>query len=385
MGKEARLRPRVGIDMHVVDGKYQGSRTHVIELFARVIAASPEIDFFLFLAEPENLKLCRPEFLLPNAHRVQMPHANPLLRLVWQLPRMQTRYALDLLHTQYILPFPCFSAAAVTIHDLLFESHPEYFGAFFRWRSRLLMRLSARRADHVFTVSEYSKSEIVERYVVAPDKVTVIHNAADRTRFKPGDEGAFMLECRGLLSNGFLLTVGRIEPRKNHARLLRAYAALNGDVPPLVVVGQRDFGVSDLGVLVAELGIADRVLFIDDVTDDELPVLYRHARLFVYPAFAEGFGMPPLEAMASGVAVITADRTALPEVVGDCGLLIDPYDVPALSRAMQVLLDDEELRNRLGTRALERARTFEWDGAAHRVRERYLDIFSRSGTGARSV
>jgi glycosyltransferase involved in cell wall biosynthesis len=182
-----------------------------------------------------------------------------------------------------------------------------------------------------------------------------------------------LLQRRGLVSDGYLLTVGRIEPRKNHARLLRAYAMLKGDVLPLVVVGQRDFGVIDLGALAAELGISGRVVFIDDATDDELPVLYRHARLFVYPAFAEGFGMPPLEAMASGVAVIVANTTALPEVVGDCGVLIDPYDVSALTQGMQALLDDDERRNQLGSRALERARTFEWEGAARIVRERYLD------------
>lgn len=374
MAKKVRQRPRVGIDMHVVDGKYQGSRTHVIELFARVIAASPDIDFFLFLAEPGKLTACRPEFSLPNAHAVRMPHANPLVRLAWQLPRLQKRYALDLLHTQYILPFLCQSAGVVTIHDVLFESHPEYFSAFFRWRSRMLMRLSSHQAAHIFTVSEYSKSEIVHRYDVTPGKVTVVHNAADRSRFKPGDEGAALLQRRGLASDGYMLTVGRIEPRKNHERLLRAYAALKGNVPPLVVVGQRDFGVMDLGALATGLGILDRVVFIDDATDDELPALYRHAKLFVYPAFAEGFGMPPLEAMASGVAVIVANTTALPEVVGDCGLLVDPYDVSALTHGMQTLLDDDAFRSELELRAIDRARTFEWDGAAIKVRERYLDM-----------
>jgi glycosyltransferase involved in cell wall biosynthesis len=371
---------RVGIDLHVVDGKFQGSRTHVIELFSRVIAISPDIEFFLFLAEPEILKAYRPEFSLPNVHTVQMPCANPLVRLAWQLPQMQRRYALDLLHTQYILPLPCLSPGVVTIHDVLFESHPEYFGAFFRFRSKLLMRLSSRQAAHIFTVSEFSKAEIVRRYGIDPARVSVIHNAADRARFHPGVDGENIVRRRGLSSGGYLLTVGRIEPRKNHDRLLRAYALLKGNVPRLVIVGQKDFGVTGLDDLAADLGITENVVFIEDATDDELPALYRHARLFVYPAVAEGFGMPPLEAMASGVPVVSSNTTAIPEVIGDCGVLVDPYDVSSLAHGMQSLLDDDERRSKLALRALDRAHVFEWEGAARKVLERYLDIFALKQT-----
>lgn len=363
---------RVGIDLHVVDGKFQGSRTHVIELFSRVIGMSPDMEFFLFLAEPEKLSEYRPEFSLPNVHQIHMPSANPLVRLAWQLPRMQKRYALDLLHTQYILPFPSLSAGMVTIHDVLFESHPQYFGTFFRLRSKLLMRTSSHQASHTFTVSEFSKSEIVSRYGVDPAKVSVIHNAADRARFHPGQDGEALILARGLASGGYLLTVGRIEPRKNHERLLKAYASLTGDVPRLVIVGQKDFGVTGLDDLAAQLGVSNKVTFIEDASDAELPALYRHAKAFVFPAFAEGFGMPPLEAMASGVPVIAANTTAIPEVVGDGGILVDPFDVAALSRGMQSLLENDELHRQLASRALARAQTFKWENAAAIVRQRYL-------------
>lgn len=368
------MRPRIGIDMHVVDGKYQGSRTHVIELFSRVIAVCPEIDFFLFLADPDKLTASRPEFSLPNAHAVHMPQANPLVRLGWQLPLLQKRYALDLLHTQYILPFPNLSAAAVTIHDVLFESHPEYFGAFFRWRSRILMRLSASQADHVFTVSVFSKAEIVRRYGVAEDRITVTPNAADPARFFPGDAGQELVTARGFTPRNYILSVGRLEPRKNHATLVRAYAKLGGDAPPLVIVGQRDFGYGGLFAEISRLNLAGRVHLIEDADDRELPALYRNARLFVYPAYAEGFGMPPLEALASGVPVVSSNTTSIPEVVGDAGLLVNPDDEMALAAAMGKILSDPALAIRLVNAGLEQAVQFSWIESARRVRQQYLAL-----------
>lgn len=241
------------------------------------------------------------------------------------------------------------------------------------------MRWSAKRAAHVFTVSEYSKTELSRLYGVESEDVTVIHNAVDFGRFCPGVEGADVVKARGLVSNQYILSVGRLEPRKNHATLIKAYASLKFDDLPLVIVGQRDFRYGEIFSLIKSCGIEDRVVILEDVSDDELPVLYRHASLFVYPAFAEGFGMPPLEAMASGVPTISSDTTAIPEVVGEAGLLVSPFEVPELAASMRKVLIDQVLSEKMRRAGLERAKKFSWRASAERVRAQYMKHFNDVG------
>lgn len=363
---------RVGIDLHVVDGKYQGSRTHVLELFSRVIDLSPEMQFFVFLDRPDSLAEFGTSWTRENVTRVRMPHANPLVRYGWQLPRLQRRYDLNILHTQHVMPLFLSCATAVTIHDILFERFPEYFTKTFVWRSRLLMRQAARAASHVFTVSDYSKAEIGAAYNVPLSKMTVIHNGVDTEGFaSPADDSAY-LQARGLEARKYILTTGRLEPRKNHKALIRAYANLACGEIPLVIVGQRDFGYSELFKLIDTLGLLERVHVLEDVDDIELKALYRQAGMFAYPSFAEGFGMPPLEAMAAGTPVIVSNTTALPEVTGDAALLVDPHDVRSLMNAMMTLLVDPKLKEKLIVNGKQRALRFSWSESASIVRRQYL-------------
>lgn len=365
---------RVGIDFHVIDGIFQGSRTHVLELFSEVIRISPDIRFFLFLENTDLLRAVSPSFALPNVGIVHMPHTNPIKRLCWQLPVLQRKYRLNILHTQYILPISIFSVGIVTIHDILFETHPQYFTSLFRIRSRVLMRLSAWRASHIFTVSEFSRQEMLTHYRVAPEKISVIHNGIDEIRFYAGEAGKEIIESRNLVSKGYLLSVGRLEPRKNHVALLRAYARLQATTLPLVIIGQLHFGFDEVFQVIRDLHLESRVHILSDVKDDELPAFYRHAKLFVYPTWAEGFGMPPLEAMASGVPVISSNSTSIPEVVGDAAVLIDPGDIDALVNAMDHLLTDQEFYSDMQRRGIKQVKAFQWGVAAEKVRAVYLSV-----------
>lgn len=368
---------RIGLDLHVVDGLYQGSRTHVIELFSRVAAYCPEIEFVCLLNNTNTFLKNFPAFDLPNVKLETLPVTGSVRRLMFELPRIQRRLQLDLLHTQYIIPLPSLSKTVVTIHDVLFESHPEYFQAFFRLRSRILMRLAAKQASHIFTVSAYSRAEICSRYGVRPDDITVTTNAADLKRFSPGDAGIDLIEKYGLQSGGYFLTVGRLEPRKNHATLFRAYSSLGADAPPLVVVGQKDFGFDAMFDVLSGSPHRDKVLFLEDVGDSELPALYRHCFAFAYPSLAEGFGMPPLEAMASGAPVIAADNTALTEVIGDAGVLVSSTDVGGLARAMQSFIDHPELRALYALKGHRQVQQFSWDESARRVADQYRAISAK--------
>lgn len=367
---------RVGMDMHVVDGIFQGSRTHVLELFSEVIRISPDMHFVLFLENTDLLRVFSPIFTAVNVELVHMPYANPIKRLCWQLPMLQRKYRLDILHTQYILPVPSFSAGMVTIHDILFETHPQYFAPLFRLRSRILMRLSARRASHVFTVSEFSRQAMLSRYRIAPEKISVIHNGVDETKFYAGDAGRDIVEGRGLFPGGYLLTVGRLEPRKNHVVLLRAYAKLESVQLPLAIIGQPHFGFDEVFQVIRDLHLESRVRILSDVKDEELPAFYRHAKLFVYPTWAEGFGMPILEAMASGIPVISSDSTSIPEVAGDAAVLVDPSDIDALAKAMEHYISDQKFYADMQQRGLKQVKAFKWCTAAEKVRAVYLNALA---------
>lgn len=370
---------RIGIDFHVVDGKFQGSRTHVIELFSRVITTCQDCEFFLFADDTEGLRILSTEFCHENVHLIRMPIANPLKRLLWQLPVFAKLLRLDILHTQYILPplLPCHGV--VTIHDILFETHPEYFTNFFRHRSRLMVHWSARQAAHIFTVSEFSRAMLKKYYKVKDDKIAVICNGVDTIRFHPPnpaeqpEEKNFLTE-KGLRLGQYILSVGRLEPRKNYVNLIRAYAQLEDKDIPLVIVGQRDFRYREILELINILQLGNRVKIMEDIDDNKLPILYRHALFFAYPAHAEGFGMPPLEAMASGVPVITSETTSLPEVAGNAAILVDPNNSMQILGAMTKLTTLPSLRMQLSNLGLRRSQLFNWSTAAESVCKIYTAL-----------
>ena len=154
------MKKRIGIDLHVVDGKFQGSRTHVLELFSRVILLCPDVEFFLFSGSYERLISSNSAFASKNVSWVELPASKSVARVMWELPKLQREHKLDLLHTQYIIPMPSACPCLVTIHDLLFESYPQYFTRVFRARSKWLIRRAARRSLKIITDSQYSRASI---------------------------------------------------------------------------------------------------------------------------------------------------------------------------------------------------------------------------------
>jgi glycosyltransferase involved in cell wall biosynthesis len=357
-------RPRVGVDFHVWDGIFQGSRSHVLGIYSSAIRKAPEIDFVFFLDNVESLRRSRPEFAAPNVTLVHMKHRPGPVRLALQLPWLQWRHRIGLMHTQYRLPLVKLGPCACTIHDVLFETHPQFFKPRFVWQSRWTSRAAVRKADVLLTVSHFSQAELARIYAIDPLRIGVTFNAVDTARFYPGTDGAEAVRALMLQPGHFLLTVGRLEPRKNHLTLLQAYAQLRADAPPLVIVGQRDFGYAPLFEAIRRLGLQGRVHLFETVSDADLPALMRHAQAFVFPAFAEGFGMPVLEALASGVPVITSNTTSLPEVAGDAALLVAPNAASDLTDAMQRVLGNADLRSRMVHAGLLQAQKFSWDASA---------------------
>jgi glycosyltransferase involved in cell wall biosynthesis len=364
-------RRRIGVDFHTFDGLFQGSRSHLLGLYREAVRRAPEFDFVFFCADPARLREADPAFAMSNVQCVAMPHASGLARLGWQLAWRQYRHRIDLLHVQYRMPLVPLGPCAVTIHDTLFETHPQFFTPRFVRMARFTGRLAVRHAGMLLTVSEFSRREISRLYGVPGGQIALTGNGVNLGRFHPvssteSDEwtGADLVRALGAEPGRYLLTVGRLEPRKNHLNLVRAYALLPLPRPPLLVVGQRDFEHDEAFAEVGRLGLGDEVRFLERVGDAELPALLRHALAFVYPSFAEGFGMPVLEAMASGVPVVTSDTTALAEVAAGAALIVDPQQPAAIAAAIERLLEDAALRQRLVSDGLGVAARHRWDTAA---------------------
>lgn len=360
----AAKRIRLGVDFHVWDDLFQGSRSHILGLYRAAIPLAPEIDFVFFLDDTTGLRQAHPEFSAPHVTLVRMPKRPGPLRLGLQLPWLQWRHQLDLLHMQYKLPLIPVGRYVCTIHDVLFETHPQYFEPAFARQMHHFCTLAARRSALLLTVSDYSRQALARQYGLDPAAIRVTHNAVDHLRFYPGSDGAEVVRSLGLEPGRYLLTVGRLEPRKNHVTLLKAYAALTAPAPPLAIVGQRDFRHDAVFETITALGLQDRVRVLENVSDAQLPAVLRHAQLFVYPTHAEGFGMPVLEAMASGVPVITSNTTSLPEVAGQAALLVNPDDVGGLTQALHALIHEHGSAARLVAAGVAQAKSFSWEASA---------------------
>jgi glycosyltransferase involved in cell wall biosynthesis len=258
-----------------------------------------------------------------------------------------------------------------TMHDIIPVERPEWFNARFAgWYRWLLPRLT-NRVRHLIAVSQFTKDRLVERFKIRPEKVTVVWNGVD-AQFRPRtrDEIEEVRAALGIRRPRYLLSLGSLEPRKNIRRLLSVWVRLKGELPEdlgLVVVGSkggslvfRDDGVTEE---------PDGVQFTGYARQQDLPALYSGALGLVYPSLYEGFGLPPLEAMACGTPVIASNTTSLPEITGGVALLVDPLDEDAIADAILRLVRDQELRSALRIRSLERAAHMTWDAAATRTRK----------------
>lgn len=362
---------RVGVDMHVVDGAYQGSRTYMLEVFSRVIQRCPNIKFFIFCNDISRLLDDFPVFSNDNVVLVSGISKSPIRRLALQFPYLQLKYRLHYFHAQYIFPIFMFCRGVLVLHDILFESHPKYFSKKFVLRSIILCRWSALRATRIFTISSFSRDEILKRYNVAPEKIQMIHAGVSTEKFRESTDGYNHIKKFGVSSKRYLLSVGRLDIRKNMVNLVLAYSQTATEYP-LVIVGQDGSGSRPLDKIIQEMGVGNKVFVIKDVGDSELTALYRHATCFIFPSFAEGFGLPVLEAMSSGTPVITSNTSSLVEAAGDAAILIDPNSVEEIRKGIQTILNSGEIAKSLVKKGHRHVKNFSWELTAQRVSKFYL-------------
>lgn len=382
--RSSRRKLRVGVVAYGLDHPGSGIGRYAIELVRALRASQPTIEVVLIkpFEEPiAGLDQEDPVIRLPGMRRL------PALMTVgpMAIAAVARRFKLDIVHdpagvSPFLVPRGLAPFARVTtIHDMVPFVYPETHA---RLTNLLFHRYLPRTlpfVDKIVTVSRASEHDIVRFIGVQPDRVTVIPCGVS-PRFGPRDASQVsdVLSRYGIVPP-YLLAVGALQPRKNLETLLEAFARLRlgGLSHHLVVVGRKVWKSEGIFQRLDELGLGDAVLLTGYVDDADLPALYAGASCFVFPSIYEGFGLPPLEAMACGVPVVTSNTSSLPEVVGDAAITVDPHDVDGFVAAIRQVLDQPALTNQLRAKGLERAQGFSWERAAAAHASLYYDVVNR--------
>lgn len=353
-------------------GRLEGIGWFTYETFKRIVAAHPEVRFyFLFDRKPD------PQFLFaPNVVPVVIgPQArHPFLFIIWF--EWSVRRALQRIKPHvFVSPDGYLSLgskvpAIAVMHDLNFEHYPADLPPLVRWYYRWFFPRFARKAARIATVSEFSKRDISQTYKQPTEKIDVVYNGVNASFGPINQEEIARVRNKYTSGNPYMLFVGSLHPRKNLVRLFSAfdiYKRSDRLGMKLLVVGERKWWTKEMESTYGRMNFKDDVIFCGRL---DAPLLHRvtaAAHIYLYVSYFEGFGIPIVEAFKCGVPLITSKVTSMPEVAGDAALLVDPFDVHDIAKAMCTLAEDENLRKELIARGLQRCRTFTWDASARRL------------------
>ena len=374
---------RIAIDAHSVGAKLAGNESYATNLIEALAQVDSVNEYTLYVTTAEARARFSQRW--PN-FRVQttFPHT-PLIRIPVTLAAELRKRPVDVLHVQFTAPpfSPC--PVVVSVHDLSFEHLPQTFNRRSRTQLRLTVRHSVKKAARILTLSEHTRRDMIETYGTSPERITAIPLAAP-SYFGRVREERELQRVRHIygIEGDYILCVSSIQPRKNLSRLVRAYESLRnkrgpGKLPKLVLVGKCAWLYDETLRSIEEGRMKDSIILTGYVPQSDLPALYSGSICFVYPSYFEGFGLPPLEAMKCGTPVIAGNRTSLPEVVGDAGILVDPFDVNCIAAAIERLVDDPDLRQQLSVKGVARSRLFDWNETARRTLNVYEQVVGGLG------
>ena len=379
---------KVGFTATMVQGGRSGVAQHVFALLRELIRGG-RVDLTVFALEDE-MKLF--DFARDGCRLFPVPRraAPPVKNILWhqlELPRLAREHQFDVVHVpsyrRLVFSTPC--ARVGTIHDLApFHVKGKYDVARMFY-GRVVVKTLARRQHELIAVSRNTALDIERFFGIPVSAQHIVHNGIDHVRFCPGDPSVARAwaEQRHGLTRPFFLYVSRLEhPGKNHVRLIEAFAAFKretGSDWQLALGGGDWHGAEAIKTAAAASPVASDIRFLGFVPDAELPDLYRAAQVMVYPSLFEGFGLPPVEAMACGTPVISSTRGALDEVVADAALTVEPEQVPSITAALVRLASDATLAADLRSRGLANAARFHWARAATQV----ADVYERAVVRAR--
>lgn len=364
---------RIGIDARLVHYHQAGIGQYILRLTGALASLDRENEYYLFQSRKDRTRLVQ----APNVHRRVLftPSHHRFERMAMSAEMLP--YPLDVFHSpDFIPPRKLRAPGVITVHDLAFLLYPRFLTSdAARYYSQI--DHASRSAAHIIAVSQSTKRDITRLLGVPEANVSVIYEAANTSarRTDPAEAKQHVREKYGVAGN-YILFVSTIEPRKNLPTLLAAYSKLLDtykNTARLVVAGHKGWLTEEVDQAVDKYKLADRVCFLGSVPNGELSYLYNAARVFALPSFYEGFGLTPLEAMASGTPVVVSNVSSLPEVVGDAGLLVDPNDVEAWAVALHRVLTDDTLHDEMAAKGLKRSTHFSWERAARET----LDVYRK--------
>jgi glycosyltransferase involved in cell wall biosynthesis len=377
---------RTGLNAHLLsfDATYrQAGVSRYIEALLRYVPdVAPEDDLVVFTGPQRPAATAGFDRTIEWRHS-RLPTVRPPVRIAWEQTAgvvAARRAHLDVLHSPVnVVPLGVSIPQVVTVHDLGFHHFPGQYPGMKQRYLNAMTRLSIRRAAAVITVSEATRRDVIDVYRVDPAQVVTVPNGVDDSMRPLDDDAINQFRERNGLPDHFVLFLGTLQPRKNIEVLVRAYALLADDLDwPLIIAGAKGWMYERLFALVGEMDLTERVRFTGYVAPEELAYWYNAAAMLVYPSRYEGFGLPLLEAMACGTSVIAANASSLPEVVGDCGVLVEPDDVTGFAEAIRRLAGNDGYRQQLEQAGIERAASFSWRNTARKTVDVYHHVLRQS-------
>ncbi|MEK7123841.1 MAG: glycosyltransferase family 1 protein [Patescibacteria group bacterium] len=377
----------IGIDLRVLARNARtGVEEYTINLLSRMIPLKPEIKYRFFYNAFSKTPLDFKWAELPNAEirDFKIPNRfvfDPLARF-FNLPKVDRLLGgTDVFFSPHFLLTPLSKNCrrVLTIHDLSFSHYPEFFSFSKRlWHKSLNIEKQAASAGRLIVPSRSTKADLVNFYGVSEEKIKVIHHGVspEFSVISENDGRLAGIKAKYRLPDKFILHLGTVEPRKNVLGLIRAFEVLKSDKNygdlNLVIAGGLGWLYKEVLAAAKKSRFSGNIKFVPPNLPEERPYFYNLAELFVFPSFFEGFGLPILEALACGTPVVSSNNSSLPEVLGNAGLLIDPYDVEQICSAMKEILGSGELREILIKRGLERAKNFTWEKCAEETLEEIM-------------
>lgn len=374
---------KIGIDARLITYR-RGMGNFTYNLLVELAKLSTPHNYILYVDDPNAIQA------VPACPRYTVKVLQPKFYPVWEqtvLPRQVQKDQLDLLHcpaNTAPLKFLPNTKLLLTIHDVMYlmplktlPLSPSWYQRLGRLYRRLVVPYVARRAALITTVSEQSRRDIVAYLGNLSAPLVVVPEAASSTFQRLPEQRLLQIKATYALTQKVILALGGVDPRKNTRRVLEAFAQFQAQAPKsyqLLLVGLSPMVQAEYGELARKLGIENALVMTDFIPEADLVALYNVADMFLYPSLYEGFGLPVLEAMACGAPVISANRTAIPELAGDAALLIDPLDTAMLTNAMRQLAEDEPFRQTLITRGLAQSKKFSWANAARATLALYEEV-----------
>lgn len=355
---------RIGIDAKWFFNGPPSGIVVVRNILKHLVRLNHEDEFFIFLDKRDEDKPF--PYISEKVHVKYVWADNNFLSNVLLIPLVTSKMKLDVFVFQNFAPLFTNYKRLSFVFDVIFKSNPEFF-TFIERLYFIPLRFLTSKSNRVCTISESEKRRMIIHKYAKDDEIDVIHLGVDDEFIPKEQHDRDLLRTvteKYNLPETFILYVGRLNIRKNIFNLLRAIELLNNKTVPLVIVGEYDWKMTSVETILDEIGIRDRVLFTGRMESKHIPAIFSLATVFTYPSFEEGFGLPPLEAMASGVPVIVSNSSSLPEICGEAAIYVDPHAPNSIAAAIDLLLEDTALYEAKRTLGLERAKGFNWRKSA---------------------